>query len=119
MRFITVRRKTLADVKTGSAARDHIEQRGGYDRTENLRDHIGQNLTGRKAAAGSKTNRHRRIEMATRHMADRIGHRDHAQAEGERHADQADTDLWKARGDDGAAATRKSQPKGSDCLSGV
>jgi hypothetical protein len=119
MRIITVGRKALAEVETGRAIRDHIEQRRGNDRAENLRDHIRQDLAGRKATAGGKTNRHGGIEMATRHMADRVGHRDHAQAERERHADQADADLRKARGDDGAAATGKSEPKGSDGLSGV
>ena len=57
--------------------------------------------------------------MAAGNMADRIGHGYDAQAERQRHADQADTDLRKAGGDDRAAASRKSEPERADRFSGI
>ena len=52
--------------------------------------------------------------MAARDVADGIGHGQHGQAEGERDAEQADADLGKARGDDGAAAAGEGEPEGAD-----
>ena len=54
MRIIAVRRKTLGDVEAGSAAGDRIEQRGGDDRADDLRDHVGQDLAGRETPARGK-----------------------------------------------------------------
>jgi hypothetical protein len=42
---------------------------------------------------GKQANRDRRIEMPARDVTDRIGHRHDGQAEGQRHADQANADL--------------------------
>ena len=119
MRAIAVGRKTLADVETGSAARDHIQQRRGGNRADHLRDHIGQDLSGRKTAAGGEADGDGGIEMAAGNMADGIGHRHDAQPERQRHADQSDADLRKRRGDHRAAAARESQPERPDRLGGI
>jgi hypothetical protein len=57
--------------------------------------------------------------MAAGDVADRIGHGHDAQAERQRHADQADTDLRKTGSDDRAAASRKSEPKRADRFGGI
>ena len=106
--------KPLPTSNPGRAAGDHIEQRRGHDRADDLRDDVRQDLAGRKAAAGGKADGHGRIEMAAGDMADRIGHGDDAQPERQRHADQADADLRKAGGDHRAAASRKCEPKRAD-----
>src|SRR5258705_9486084 len=52
-------------------------------------------------------------------MTDGIGNRHDAQAERQRHADEADANLGKAGRDDRAAASRKSEPKRPNRLGGV
>src|SRR5689334_18559958 len=52
-------------------------------------------------------------------MTNRIGHRDDAEAESERHSDQTNTDLREAGGDHRAATSRKSEPKRSDQFGSV
>ncbi len=52
-------------------------------------------------------------------MTDGIGHRHDAQPERQRHTDQTDTNLWKRRGDNRAAATGKCQPKRADRFGGI
>ena len=109
----------MADVETGRAARDHIKQRRGDDGADDLRDHIGHDLAGRKAAAGGKTDGDGGIEMTAGNVADGIGHRDDAQPERQRHPDQSDTDLREAGGDHRAAASCKGQPERPDRLGGI
>src|SRR5271163_2813047 len=57
--------------------------------------------------------------MATRNMADRIGHGHDAQSECQRHADKPDPDLREGRGNDRAAASRKGKPESADDLRDV
>ena len=52
--------------------------------------------------------------MAARDMADRVGHGQHGQAEGQRHADEADAELGKGRGQHGRAAAAENQPGRAD-----
>ena len=103
----------------GGAARDHIQQRRRRDGADHLRDDIGHDLRGRKTAAGREAHRHGGIEMATRHMTDRIGHRHDTESKGQRHPEKADADMRKRRGDHRAAASRKGQPERPDRLSGI
>ena len=49
--------------------------------------------------------------MAAGNAADRIGHRQHGKAEGEGHAEQADTDLREGGGENGAAAAAEDEPE--------
>ncbi len=119
MLAISIRRKTLGDIESGGAARNHIEQRRSDDRTDHLRDHIRRDLSCRKTAARGEADRNGRVEMAPGHMTDGIGHRHDAQPERQRHTDQTDTNLWKRCGDNRAAATGKCQPKRTDRFGGI
>jgi hypothetical protein len=119
MRVIAVGGKALGQIETGRAACDHVEQRRGNDRADHLGNDVRQNLADRKAPARGETDRDGGIEMAAGDVADRIGHGHDAQAECQRHTDQADTDLRKTGGDDRAAASRKSEPERADRLGGI
>ncbi|MGY3456264.1 hypothetical protein ACVWW5_001714 [Bradyrhizobium sp. LM3.4] len=119
MGVVTVGRESFADVEAGSSTCDDIEEPRGHDRAGHLRDHIGQDLSGRKTPAGSKTDRDSRVEMAAGDVADRIGHGDHAQPECEGNTDQTDTNLRKAGCDHRAPATCECEPKGADSLGRV
>ena len=50
--------------------------------------------------------------------ADRVGHGEHGEAEGERHAGEADAELGEARGEHGAAAAAEHEPEGAERLGG-
>ena len=56
--------------------------------------------------------------MPARHMADRIGHGQHGQAEGERDAEKADPEIGKPGGEHGSAAPAEHQPERSEELGG-
>ena len=47
---------------------------------------VGNDLPDGKAAARGQSHGHRRIEMGSRNVTDRIGHRHHGKAKGQRHA---------------------------------
>jgi hypothetical protein len=59
---------------------------------QNLRDDIRESLCDGKASGG-EADRDRRIEVASRYMADSIGHSKNCQAEGLRNAKEANTDF--------------------------
>jgi hypothetical protein len=52
--------------------------------------------------------------MAAGDVADRIGHRQDREAEGEGHAREADAELGKRRGENRRAASAENQPGRSD-----
>ena len=54
--------------------------------------------------------------MAAGDMSDSRRHREHRQAEGQRHADKADAEVGIGSGEDGAAAAPEHQPERADCL---
>ena len=89
--------KAAGEIETRLAAGDHIQHAAPHDGADHLRDDVGNDLLGGKAAAGGKPDRDGRVEMAARDMADGVGHRHHGQPEGERHAEQADADLRENR----------------------
>jgi hypothetical protein len=45
--------------------------------------------------------------MASRYVAYGVGHGEHGEAEGERYADEADTEIWESRRQDGASSQRR------------
>jgi hypothetical protein len=62
------------------------------------------------SAAGSS----RWIDVASGDVPDSVGHRQQREPERERHSGEADSQMGKAGGKDGAAASAKHQPKRSD-----
>ena len=103
---VAVGREALGEVEARRAAGDQrTAPRRAIDRADHLRDDIGADVLRREAPAGGKPDRHGRVEVAARDVADGVGHRQHRQAEGERDAEEPDADLGK-----GAAITALPQP---------
>src|SRR6201999_3599502 len=93
--------------------------RGPDDRANHLRDDVGNEEARRESSSACQSDRHCRIEMTPRDMSDGIGHREHGEAESERHAEYSNSHLGNAGSDHRTAATAKRQPKGADCLGSV
>jgi len=98
---VPIGRKAFAEVEARCAFGNRIEQERRHDGADDLGDDVGNNLPGGKATASGQSHSHRGVEMASGHMADRIGHCHHGKAEGERNSEQPDADLRKggSRGD--------------------
>src|SRR5262245_61981122 len=116
---VSVGRKSLAEIKTRSALGDRIEEERSHDGADELGDDVGNDLSGGEAAARGQAEGYRRIDMASRNVADRIGHGQEREAEGQRNTEKADADLWKARGDDRASTTPERQPESTDRLANI
>ena len=65
---------------------------------------------------GPQTDGHRGIEVAAGDVADGIGHGQHRQAEGQRHAREPDAQFRKAGGEHRAAAATEHQPERAEEL---
>lgn len=87
MSLEAVRREAARQVEAGCAAGDEVEKGRADDRANDLRGDVGGDLIGREPAACGKADRYGGVQMAARNMADRVGHRDHGEAKGERHAE--------------------------------
>ena len=59
-------------------------------------DDVGQESCCREAPARRQPDGDRRVQVAAGDVADGIGHGEHGQAEGERHAEKADADIGEA-----------------------
>ena len=114
VRAEAVAREAGVDVEARLAAGDRIEHGGAGDRAEHLRDDVGHQLGGLEPPARPQADRDRRIEMAARDVADRIGHGQDRQAERQRDAGEADAELRKRCGKHRGAASAKNQPGRSD-----
>ena len=113
---VTVRGKTTREIEPGLAAGDQVKDGGGNDRGDDLGDPIWDDVGGRKSATGPQTDRNRRVEMTARYVPHGVGHGQNRQSEGERYADESNTEFGKAGGENGAAASAEHQPKGPDEL---
>ncbi len=116
VRAVAVGGKALGEIEPRGTDRDGVEGCGGDDGADDLRDGVGQDVLPGEAAACRQANRDGRVEVTARDVADGIGHREHRQAEGERHAEQADAHVREAGSDHGAAATSEGEPEGADAL---
>jgi hypothetical protein len=56
--------------------------------------------------------------VAAGNVADRVGHGEDRKPEGERDANEADADLGKGGGKDGAAAASQNEPEGAEAFRG-
>ena len=93
---------------------DDIEHRRRRDRARHLRRPVGPDQPGLEPPRRREAQRHRRVEMPARDAADRIGHAQHRQPEGQRDPQQSDPDLRHARRDHRAAAASQHQPERAD-----
>ena len=98
MLAVAVAGKSGGEIEALFSTGDYIEHQHGDNRAGQLSEDIGQQLAGRSAAAGKQADRNRRVEMSARDVADRIGHRHDGQAEGQRHADQANANFGESGG---------------------
>jgi hypothetical protein len=101
------------------AAGDQVQHAAGHQGADHLRHDVGRQLLGREAPACPKADRHRRIEVTAGDVADREGHRQHREAECQRHAVQPDADFREGGGEHGAAAAAQHQPEGPEELCDV
>ena len=76
-----------AEVEHAAAERRPDRERAG-DPARDLRGPVGRHAAPREALRGGERERHRRVDVAARYLADRVDHRGHDQSERERdHAD--------------------------------
>ena len=90
-------------------ARDCEEHACADDPADHLRNHIRHNLAGWKSPTGEQADRHRRIDMASADMTDRVRHREQRQTKSERNTDQPDPNVWRCRGDHRRATSAEHQ----------
>ena len=106
------------NVEAGLPARDEIEHRSSDDCSHDLRYHVRAAVRRLGSVRQrAKTDRNRRVQMAAGDVADRVGHRQHGQAEGERDAEQADPDVRKCRREHGTATPSQHKPERSNKFS--
>jgi hypothetical protein len=67
---------------------------------------VGKDVGRGEAAARPQADRDRRVEVAAGNVPDRVGHGEHAQAEGERDAEKPDAELGEGRREHGAPESR-------------
>src|SRR5689334_15613690 len=116
---VSVRRKSLGNIKAWSTACYDVEYGARKDSTENLRHDIGRELASRETTASPKTDRDRWVEVAARDMADGICHRQHGQTERERNAHQTNADVRKRRSKNCAPAPAENKPERPEKLRAV
>ena len=108
------RRSRRARSKPGLPLAMTYSSAGAGDAAEHLGDDVGRQLGAGKRPPTTRPDRYRRVEVAAGDMADGEGHGQHGQAEGQRHAEQADADFGEGGGQHGAAATAEHQPERAD-----
>src|SRR5256885_185118 len=108
---VTVRGESTVETKTRLATRDQIEQAGAGNSAEHLSDDVRKQIGSRKSFPRPQSHRHRRIQMTSRDVADRIGHRQHGQAKSERHTEQTNAYAGERGGNYGAATASENQPE--------
>ncbi len=113
MIFIAIGREAVGEREVDIALGDEQQDEGRESRAEELRHPIGAELLPGEAAGGGEAKRHGRIEMAARNRAEGVSAGQHRKAEGQRDAEKADAELWKAGGNHGAATPAKNKPESS------
>ena len=116
-----VRRKAARCGKARLPAGDHIQHTGTGQTAENLRDNIRQKLRSLEASANAQPDGDRGIQMAPGDVPYGVGHREHREAECQRHTDEADAKIDGRRAfrgeefgsQNGTAAASKYEPGGS------
>src|SRR5690606_4231489 len=118
MLAVPVRGEPGGRVELGCAARDDVKHGRGNDPAENLSDDIRQEAGCREASAGPQSHGDGWIEMRARYRPQRIGTREHREAERESDAREPDPELRECRGEHGAAAAAEYEPEGAEKFGG-
>jgi hypothetical protein len=107
---VTVRSENIGH-PAGRARCDPVEHAGRNDGADHLRDDVWDHITRGAPLAGPQTDGDGGIEMTARDMADRIGHRQHDEAERQYDTEKADPERGKCRSQNGTAAAAEGQPE--------
>ena len=108
---VTVGREAASgEIEAGFSAGDHAKDACARDGSEDLGHHVPGDMASREAAGGGETHRHRRVEVATRDVADGKGHGQHGEAKSKRNAEQPDADAGKRRREYGTPAASQHEP---------
>ena len=99
------------------AAGNGIEREGSEDGSNDLSGDIGNYFACFEPAPRPKANRHCRVEMPARNMADGIGHGQHRETECQRHPHETYSQLWKRCRKNSAATAAKNQPERTESFS--
>ena len=79
---IAITGEAAGEAETVMAAGDEIEHAGAGDAAEHLGDDIARQFGRAEPPASPEPDRHRRIEVAARHMTNGISHCQHSQTKG-------------------------------------
>ena len=116
---IPVRRQAVREVVAARrTAGDPVEDPGGENGAQHLGDHVRGQLRETKTAGDGKTQRHGRVEVTARDVADGECHGQHRQTEGQRHAHVPDAEVGDAGRQHGRPAAAEHQPECADELGG-
>ena len=102
---------TRNEIKAGLAAGDIGKHGRRRDATDDLRNDVADRIAHGRPSCSNRAERDRRVEVTTRHMTDRVGHRHDGETESKRDAEQADAHIRKGRSNDRAAAAAENQPE--------
>src|SRR6185295_9512451 len=113
---VAVGSESAPEIEIRLAARDEVQGPRRRDGAEHLRDDVRDEIGSLEAPADEETDRDGRIQVAPGDVSDRVRHREHGEAEGERDPDETDAHVRKRRGEDSAPASSEDQPERSDEL---
>lgn len=93
------------DIEAGLSAGDHEENIRRCDRTQNLRDDVGNKLGGREAFAYNQPQADSGVQVAAGDVSDGEGHGEDGETEGQRHAGESYAERGESCGQDRRAAS--------------
>src|SRR5690349_14582874 len=114
MCIVAVRRESAAYIKAGFATRNQIKNSRAGNCSQHLRHDVRKNVLSRNSSRGEQAKSYRRIEVSSGNVADRIGHSQNRQSEGEGHTQESNAYLRKSRGQDCTTATAEYKPQSTE-----
>ena len=111
---VAVGGKSVGQVKAGRTAGDDVEHASGRNAAEDLRDDVGRELAGGEASGRPEADGDSRVDVTPGDRTDGVGHGQQGEAEGERHAHEADAGVGEVAGQDRASAPAEDEPEGSE-----
>src|SRR5947207_1887106 len=109
MRPITVCGEATGETKSRSPTGDYVQYSSAGDRADDLRDYVWEHFGSRETLSCAQANGHRRIEVTSGDVTDRIRHCQNCQTKSECYTQQTDSHIRKRRGKHSAAAATQYQ----------
>ena len=106
----------IGHLGAGLAAGNEVQRGCRHDGAQDLGNDVAGQLGKAKTPRHRQTDGDRRVEVAAGDGAEGVSARQHRQAEGKGHAQQADAHFWKGRCQHRAATTAKRQPESTQKL---